>query len=240
MKTISSGRLAVALSVAALVTSAVTAGGPALAGAVFATNSDKVDGKHAVSASASIAKRRGKLVATDRRGYLPNTLIRKALDADRLDGLDGAAFARASQVYTKAQVDAMRGRRILGFGTISSDGTFPSINVPGATMSRTGTGSYAITIPGFSPGCTKAFPILFPTLRFGSGEVSAGFGSMACGTGDLSLGISTYNSSGVAADRGVGIMVVAGQPVTEPPTARRDPRAAPRTCTLGPAGVTCR
>ncbi len=55
-------------------------------------NADKVDGKHAVAAKASVAKRSGKLVATDKAGYLPNDIVRKPADADRLDGLDSTAF----------------------------------------------------------------------------------------------------------------------------------------------------
>lgn len=55
-------------------------------------NADTVDGKHAVGASAPIAKRKGKLVATDNKGRLPNNIIRKARDADRLDGRNSTAF----------------------------------------------------------------------------------------------------------------------------------------------------
>jgi hypothetical protein len=55
-------------------------------------NADKVDGKHAVAAKASPSKRAGKMVATDRSGHLPADLIPKALDADRLDGLDSTGF----------------------------------------------------------------------------------------------------------------------------------------------------
>ncbi len=61
--------------------------------ALFAHNADKVDGKHAVGATASANSRRGKLVATSRSsGRLPNNIIAKALDANLLDGLDSTAF----------------------------------------------------------------------------------------------------------------------------------------------------
>ena len=59
-----SNRLAIVLSAAALVTSIGIAGGPAIAG-VIASNSDKVDGLHAVKASATKAQAKGKLVATN-------------------------------------------------------------------------------------------------------------------------------------------------------------------------------
>jgi hypothetical protein len=59
--------------VVAMVTAAVTAGGPALAGVIadYAKNADKVDGLHAVAAKASPTKAKGKLVATDSTGKFP-------------------------------------------------------------------------------------------------------------------------------------------------------------------------
>jgi hypothetical protein len=41
-------------------------------------NADRVDGRHAVGASASKAKRANKLVATNRRGQLPANIIRRS------------------------------------------------------------------------------------------------------------------------------------------------------------------
>jgi hypothetical protein len=55
-------------------------------------NADKVDGRHAVGASTPPARRKGKLVATNGAGRLPNDIIAKAPDADRLDGVDSAAY----------------------------------------------------------------------------------------------------------------------------------------------------
>lgn len=73
----------------------VTAGVPPLAAAVFdAQNADKVDGHHAVGAGASKAQRAGKLVATDNGGYLPNNIIRKALDSKKLGGIKASAYRR--------------------------------------------------------------------------------------------------------------------------------------------------
>ena len=75
---------------AAIVFSAV----PAMA-AFDAINADKVDGKHAVAAGASSSSRRGKLVATDgKTGRLPNNIIAKAPDADKLDGISSNGFVR--------------------------------------------------------------------------------------------------------------------------------------------------
>ncbi|HEY7042997.1 MAG TPA: hypothetical protein VH419_04945 [Nocardioidaceae bacterium] len=78
----------------AMVTAIVTAGAPALAqgvqNVVVADNSDKVDGKHAVGAGASVAQRAGKLVATNQNGRLPDSIIAKAPDANLVDGIDSA------------------------------------------------------------------------------------------------------------------------------------------------------
>lgn len=78
--------------VISVVTTSVVVAVPATA-AVIAANSDKVDGKHAVSAGATVTQRKGKLVATNATtGRLPNNLIAKAPDADKLDGKSSAAF----------------------------------------------------------------------------------------------------------------------------------------------------
>ncbi|MDQ3991873.1 MAG: hypothetical protein M3245_06165 [Actinomycetota bacterium] len=82
-------------AVVAVVASVVTAAAPTIAAQFDASNADRVDGKHAVSARASIAERTGKLVATNRLGRLPNNIIGKAPDAGRLDGLDSTEFVRS-------------------------------------------------------------------------------------------------------------------------------------------------
>ena len=81
----------------AMVTAAVTAGGPVVARTVvdYARDANRVDGKHAVSAGASRSTRAGKLVATGSGGFLPNNIILKAPNADRLDGFNSPAFARS-------------------------------------------------------------------------------------------------------------------------------------------------
>jgi hypothetical protein len=43
--------------------------------AVSRINADRVDGKHAVGAGASVTKRAGKLVATNKQGYLPKNIV---------------------------------------------------------------------------------------------------------------------------------------------------------------------
>lgn len=77
----------------------------------MATNSDKVDGKHSVSAFASKTKRAGKLVATSPKGYLPNNIIAKARNADKLDGIDSAAFAMKSDIL-KPKITRVKGAQV--------------------------------------------------------------------------------------------------------------------------------
>lgn len=83
----------------ALVTSLIGAGaGPALAHgghARFAHKADKVDGLHAVKSNVAKKKRRGKLVATSSKtGRLLNNIIKKAPNANKLDGLDSSVFVK--------------------------------------------------------------------------------------------------------------------------------------------------
>jgi len=83
--------------IAATVASAIAAA-PAVAGRIadYARNSDKVDGRHAVGASASPNRRASALVATDNQGRLPNGIIRSAPDAHRLQGFEANDLVRAS------------------------------------------------------------------------------------------------------------------------------------------------
>jgi hypothetical protein len=84
--------------IVAMITAAVTATAPTIAGAAYdAVNADKVDGKHAVGAGATVKKRKGKLVATKgTTGLLPNNIIAKAPNADKLDGIDSSRFVRGT------------------------------------------------------------------------------------------------------------------------------------------------
>lgn len=108
-------RLSLALSSVALVIATAGVGGPAIARAIV-PNADKVDGKHAVGSGATVAARKGKLVATSpTTGRLPNNIIAKALDADKLDGIDSGTFA------TDAEVNDLRSE-------LSTAGT---VNLPG-------------------------------------------------------------------------------------------------------------
>ena len=76
----------------AMVTAAVTASAPAIAHgvhALFSHNSDKVDGIHAAKANAG--NKRNRLIATDKTGKFPVSVIPRA-DANTLDGQDSTEF----------------------------------------------------------------------------------------------------------------------------------------------------
>ena len=70
-----SSRAPLLISLTALTVSVAATGGPALAGRL-AGNADRVDGFHAVGASATLGERAGKLVATDKNGRLPDDVMR--------------------------------------------------------------------------------------------------------------------------------------------------------------------
>ena len=95
----------------AMVTALATANAPAIAHgvhALFAHKADKVDGLHAVKSSVSKKKRRGKLVATDpTTGRLPNNILKRAPNSNKLDGLDSLDFLR---VGDPIDADTLGGR----------------------------------------------------------------------------------------------------------------------------------
>ncbi len=128
-----------------VVTTSVVVGVPATA-AVIAANADKVDGKHAVGAGASIANRKGKLVATNATtGRLPNNLIAKAPDADKLDGKNSTAFVVGSG-----------GKNGASFTNINGCGNSVLVDYPVTvtTPSRvfaTGFSTLYVTTPGPTP-----------------------------------------------------------------------------------------
>lgn len=205
--------------------------------AVFAHNADKVDGRHAVGAAATVNQRKGKLLATSpTTGRLPNNIIGKAPDADRLDGKDSSVFLNR---YTRQQIDAMPASRLLGYGQVSSTGSLlTSSYFPGGSASRVGVGVYVISVPGYSPGCTDPFPTLVVTPTFTPGQAASGAGSMACSTGDLAMQVSLTNSAGTAHDQGFMFMLLDGG-APSPPSARLAPRDA-EVCELRQDGVHCR
>ena len=95
--------------------------------AVFAHDSDKVDGIHAVGAGATTAQRKGKLVATSKTtGKFPAAAIPKVGDSDELDGMDSTDFA--PNAHSHAGVDIVSGTVDEAFidADIARDGELPT------------------------------------------------------------------------------------------------------------------
>ncbi len=86
--------LAIVVMAAALATFSAAQEGSGSSG----INAGRVDGLHAVRYTTSPGTRNGKLVGANSSDYLPNNIIRKADDANKLDGLDSTAYAKVSEL----------------------------------------------------------------------------------------------------------------------------------------------
>lgn len=174
--------------VAVVVTAFLFSAGPSVArqaAVAFAENSHKVDGKHAVGAGASVANRKGKLVATSgTTGRLPNNIIGKAKDANKLDGIDSTGF-----VTTPGQM------RIVVAGTLQSNGTVLT-GTENFTATRESAGRYVVDIP--SVNYFYADYVAVATAASGN-ATSSSIG------GDLLL--QTQDMAGVATDSQVNFVV---------------------------------
>jgi hypothetical protein len=80
--------------IAGLTSLAILGAAPVAAAAYDAMNAQKVDGVSAVPYGTSRLDRAGMLIATDLNGHLPNNIIVRAKNADKLDGLDSTAFQK--------------------------------------------------------------------------------------------------------------------------------------------------
>lgn len=139
--------------IVAVLVSTVFATGPMVAHAAFdAINSDKVDGKHAVSAAATLTNRKGKLVATSATtGRLPNNIIAKAPDADRLDGKDSSAFSLTGHDHDADYVESGTATAVAVMA-IRGDASVRHQTDPAATVTRISAGVYCIVAPGAQEG----------------------------------------------------------------------------------------
>ena len=163
----------------AMITAAVTAGGPAVAAAVAdAINADKVDGRDAVGPKASADKRAGNLVATKPNGKLPNDIIAEAPNADRLDGLNSTDFLR--NTGKAADADKLDGRNsddfapnVLGSGDVQS-GIYAAFgNVYGSKLG--GSVTYPTPLPAGMPSDKMHYVSGAPTADCpGAGDAAAG------------------------------------------------------------------
>lgn len=73
---------------------------------------------------------------------------------------------------------------------------------------------------------------------WGPGEAYTGFGSMNCGTGDVSMQVNTTNSAGTGVDKTFSFTFFGGDGQLPAPTARQ--RAGAEVCELTQDGPRCR
>lgn len=167
--------------VIAMATAAVTAGGPALAAAVQdGLNADQVDNKHAVGSGATAGQRAGKLVATNSSGKLPNSIISKAPDANKLDGVDSTGFLRKSAKAANAdKLDDLDSSAFSRPGTIeltaSAEGWLPFQSSdplsytrynPYFSVSRSSAGGSLFKMPFTLPTTLNDTPMSMSAIRF--------------------------------------------------------------------------
>lgn len=189
--------------------------------ALFAHDSDKVDGKHAVSSGASTDTRKGKLVATNATtGRLPNNIIAKAPDAGLLDGLDSTAFlpvagkaadadkldgkdlkqvaAQWMSVYTPSGVATIWGKSpALTGATVVRPGSYPAgvfcIFLPDGVNAQGAVGSAQ------QPSGGNGVPTFI--------SVTTIFGHVCNATGAWDIAVQTYNSAGTLTDRPFNLVI---------------------------------
>lgn len=197
----STRRLPLVLSTAALVIALAGTGGPVLARAFDANNADRVDGKHAVGAAAPVAKRKGKLVAAGKNGYLPNNAIKRAQNADKVDGIDSPELVLPSVVPSGRTVYGRYGVSGVGDGTGAWGGSvsFP-VPLPSALDFDYTTGEPTPQCPGSyqSPSAEPGWLCLYEESREG---LAAGLPS---------VGVNKYGFHFAFTDSGAGDVYATG------------------------------
>jgi hypothetical protein len=185
-----------------------------------------------------VNRRKGKLVATSRKtGRLPNNIIKKAPNADLLDGRDSKVYLDR---YTRQQIDDLPSSRLLGYGWVNSDGTPRGLSFyfPGGVVGRfPDPGHYFLRIPGYSPGCVRGFPTVALTPQFGPGEGWSGLGNMTCGSGDVTMDVEMTDTNGTPTNLGFAFTIFSG--LTPPASAARLATRSATTCDLRRSGVHC-
>lgn len=158
--------------------------------ALFAHNSDKVDGKHAVGAGTSVSNRKGKLVATGSAGRLPNNIIAKAPNADTVDGIDSRQLQFPDVVPVGTTLVGRWGFDAQGdgFGDWGTSISYPvpvPVTLP-AEVVQVG-GSPTATCPGTvaEPAATPGRLCVYVSFRAGTTSPLGVFGGSRFGTGLL-------------------------------------------------------
>jgi hypothetical protein len=156
----------ISVFLAALLGVIVGSVGPGVARAAYdAVNADKVDGKHAVGAGASISYRKGKLVATSpTTGLLPNNIIAKASDSAKLNG-----YAHSSMRFLSLATQA----------AYVSDGATKGTDGVGLPAAGASTFNIGFLVP---PDHKAGDPLLMDVLFSESSDVACGMYFFTGGT----------------------------------------------------------
>lgn len=148
----------VAMGVSAMVLS----GGVGAYAQATVANADKVDGKHAVSATATNAQAAGKLVAMSSVGRLPAKFVAKVGDADKLDGKDSSVFQRRcapGSVIARTMVDYLATSADWSSAPAVEDQTYVCNGVA-ILVKRTSLGHYDLSFGGLG---TSNLPVMLLT-----------------------------------------------------------------------------
>lgn len=119
-----------------------------------------------------------------------------------------------ARYYTQAQVDARPNAAIVAMGIVIGSGTL-AFRAPGSnvTVSRTGAGTYTITLLGHDVGCTNKWPIGMVTPGQTGRLATAIFvGVTDCLTGNADVNVVTSDLTGAAADSLFSFLVFSGRP----------------------------
>lgn len=179
-------RIPLLVSIAAVVIAVVAAATPGFAQGVLAVadvNADRVDGKHAVGFGATVDNRSGKLVATNAvTGRLPNDIIAKAPNADKVDGHHANELSRVAMMATSDTLDLTTGEQtygttltitaprdgfvvVYGSTTVRNDGCTTGCTVL-ARIRHVEAGAYSVTaeetVPAGARNANLAHAAVFP------------------------------------------------------------------------------
>ena len=155
------GRTALVAGVTAVATVIALSSAPAIGAAVvrFARNAGKVDGKSAVSYGASRDKRKGKLVATNRRsGRLPNNIISKAPNAAKLGGKKASRYSLKNRLSESGRINQsinpVHWTKLKGVPSAIADGmdaigpsAYALISKDGLIIESSGLDASAVNVP---------------------------------------------------------------------------------------------
>ena len=166
-------------------------------------NADKVDGRHAVSAATPKYKRAGKLVATSKYGSLPNNIIKKAHNADKLDGFDSRAFARKAQLRSDTGAvneadNLVHWNQLMGMPATFADGVDDGLPGPEGPQGDPGpkgdTGDTGPAGPKGDTGIAAVYRGTNVDVSVAAGK--SGEGTSACRSGDMPISRSFVGTTG--------------------------------------------